>query len=232
MTFIDQTISPSPPPDQRHLGLTSTGVQWPSTPTSCPWPRSSPSGPTGDTVATGPWLRSGRRLRFASAMCGLTRREDGRTWIVAFRILRVPAGHHVPGRLGIVVQTFALREREGPAIFFAIAGGLTASAPSRRLSDEWTWRPSSGSTFPWPSSLWCSSYLEAVDGTSAGRGVSSSPPRRLERVRFQQSLIWGWTNPAIGSVSPPGWSSSSSSAGRDPHDVALMQIQIFRIRLS
>ena len=44
MTFIDQTIvSIAAPKIQHELGLTSTGVQWASTPTCSRWPPSSPS---------------------------------------------------------------------------------------------------------------------------------------------------------------------------------------------
>jgi MFS family permease len=68
----------------------------------------------------------------ASAMCGLTPKGSlAEAWIVTFRVLQGAGGAIMfPAALAIVVHTFALRERgRALAIFFGIAGGLTAIGP-------------------------------------------------------------------------------------------------------
>ncbi len=68
----------------------------------------------------------------ASALCGLTPKGGlAEAWIVAFRAVQGVGGAIMfPAALAIVVQTFALRERgRALALFFGIAGGLTAVGP-------------------------------------------------------------------------------------------------------
>ena len=68
----------------------------------------------------------------ASAMCGLTPKGAvAEAWIVTFRVIQGAGGAIMfPAALAIVVQTFALRERgRALALFFGIAGGLTAVGP-------------------------------------------------------------------------------------------------------
>ncbi len=68
----------------------------------------------------------------ASAMCGLTPKGSvAEAWIVTFRAVQGAGGAIMfPAALAIVVQTFALRERgKALALFFGIAGGLTAIGP-------------------------------------------------------------------------------------------------------
>ena len=76
----------------------------------------------------------------ASAMCGLTPKGSvAEAWIVTFRVVQGAGGAIMfPAALAIVVQTFALRERgRALALFFGIAGGLTAVGPDpRRLPDR------------------------------------------------------------------------------------------------
>ena len=65
-------------------------------------------------------------------MCGLTPKGSlAEAWIVDFRVLQGAGGAIMfPAALAIVVQTFALRERgRALALFFGIAGGLTAVGP-------------------------------------------------------------------------------------------------------
>ena len=64
-------------------------------------------------------------------------------WIVTFRVVQGAGGAIMfPAALAIVVQTFALRERgRALALFFGIAGGLTAIGPVLGgFLTEWTWR--------------------------------------------------------------------------------------------
>jgi MFS family permease len=162
MTFIDQTIvSIAAPQIQRHLGLTSTGVQWAIN----AYPMSLAAlfafgGRLADTVGHRAMVTLGVVLfAFASAMCGLTPKGSvAEAWIVAFRILQGAGGAIMfPAALAIVVQTFELRQRgRALALFFGIAGGLTAIGPLLAASSpSGRGGRSSGSTSPWPSSLWC-----------------------------------------------------------------------------
>ena len=95
----------------------------------------------------------------ASAMCGLT--PKGRlaeAWIVTFRVIQGAGGAIMfPAALAIVVQTFPLRERgKALALFFGIAGGLTAvGRSSAATSPSGRGGRSSGSTSRSPSSPWC-----------------------------------------------------------------------------
>ncbi len=80
----------------------------------------------------------------ASALCGLTPKGSlAEAWIVTFRVVQGAGGAIMfPAALAIVVQTFALRERgRALAIFFGIAGGLTAVGPILGgYLTQWTWR--------------------------------------------------------------------------------------------
>ncbi len=135
MTFIDQTIVSIAIPDiQRELGLSSTGVQWVV---------------NGYLIALAALFALGGRLSdifghtrmcvigvivfvFASTMCGLTPTGSAAEgWIVGFRVLQGAGGALMfPAALAIVVNTFPLRERgRALALFFGIAGGLTAVGP-------------------------------------------------------------------------------------------------------
>ena len=80
----------------------------------------------------------------ASALCGLTPKGSlAEAWIVTFRVIQGAGGAIMfPAALAIVVQTFELRERgKALAIFFGIAGGLTAIGPILGgYLTQWTWR--------------------------------------------------------------------------------------------
>ena len=80
----------------------------------------------------------------ASALCGADPEGRGaEAWIVTFRACRAPAARSCSRpRSAIVVQTFALRQRgRALALFFGIAGGLTAIGPILGgYLTEWTWR--------------------------------------------------------------------------------------------
>ena len=133
----------------------------PSTPTFCPSPLCS--------LLVGDWPSTvGHRkmvtvgvivFAAASAMCGLTPKGgSAEAWIVAFRVIQGVGGAIMfPAALAIVVQTFALRERgKALALFFGIAGGLTAVGPVLGgFLPSGPGAPFSGSTYPWPSSPWC-----------------------------------------------------------------------------
>lgn len=147
MTFIDQTIvSIAVPNVQRELGLSSTGVQWMV---------------NAYLLSLAALFALGGRLSdilghrrmvvigvvvfaVASTLCGLTPKGSiAETWIVVFRVAQGAGGALMyPAALAIVVGTFDLRERgRALAIFFGIAGGLTAIGPILGgYLTEWTWR--------------------------------------------------------------------------------------------
>jgi predicted MFS family arabinose efflux permease len=147
MTFIDQTIvSIAAPEVQKELGLTSTGVQWAVNAYLLSLAALFAfGGRLADTVGHRKMVTLGV-IVFAgsSALCGLTPKGSlAEAWIVTFRVLQGAGGAIMfPAALAIVVQTFALRERgRALAIFFGIAGGLTAVGPILGgYLTQWTWR--------------------------------------------------------------------------------------------
>ena len=94
----------------------------------------------------------------ASALCGLTPKGNAaEAWIVTFRAVQGAGGAIMfPAALGIVVQTFALQRRgRALALFFGIAGGLTAVGPVLGgYLTEWTWRAIFWVNIPVASSPW------------------------------------------------------------------------------
>ena len=147
MTFIDQTIvSIAVPEIQKELGLTSTGVQWVVNAYLLSLAALFAfGGRLADTLGHRKMVMLGVVIfAGASAMCGLTPKGSlAEAWIVTFRAIQGAGGAIMfPAALAIVVQTFALRERgKALAIFFGIAGGLTAIGPVLGgYLTEWTWR--------------------------------------------------------------------------------------------
>jgi EmrB/QacA subfamily drug resistance transporter len=210
MMFIDQTIvSIAAPEIQKELGLSSTGVQW----TINAYLLSLAAlfafgGRLADTVGHRKMLIVGViTFAGASALCGLTPKGSlAQAWIIAFRIVQGAGGAIMfPAALAIVVQTFPLRERgRALAMFFGIAGGLTALGPLLGgYLTEWTWRAifwvnipvaivaliliavSKPTTVHRPAPI----DFKGLALITAGVGLSV--------FGFQQSATWGWGNPAI-----------------------------------
>jgi MFS family permease len=147
MTFIDQTIvSIAVPKIESELHLSINGVQWVV---------------NGYLLALASTFAFGGRLSdmvghrrmvvigvivftTASIACGLTPANSiAEGWIVGWRVIQGFGGALMyPAALAIVVSAFPLQERgRAIAIFFGVAGGLTALGPllGGYLS-EWTWR--------------------------------------------------------------------------------------------
>src|ERR1700761_3882324 len=207
MTFIDQTIVSIAVPDiQRELGLTSTGVQWVV---------------NGYLISLAALFALGGRLSdiyghtkccvigvivfvVASTMCGLTPKGSGaEAWIVTFRCVRVRGGALMfPAALAIVVNVFPLRERgKALALFFGIAGGLTAIGPLLGgYLTQWTWRAIFWGNIP--------VAVIALALIFIAKPVTEHRPARMDFrglvliaagvalsvFGFQQSNIWGWHN--------------------------------------
>ncbi len=211
MTFIDQTIvSIAVPEIQRQLGLTSTGVQWAVNAYLLSLAALfAYGGRLADThghkrmVIVGVVLFAG-----ASTMCGLTPKGSlAEAWIVTFRVVQGAGGAIMfPAALAIVVQTFALRERgRALALFFGIAGGLTAVGPVLGgYLTQWTWRAIFWVNIPVavialvlivisnPQTDYRPARMDYRGLALIASGVA------LSVFGFQQASNWGWHNPAIG----------------------------------
>jgi EmrB/QacA subfamily drug resistance transporter len=210
MTFIDQTIvSIAVPNIQRQLGLSSTGVQWVV---------------NGYLLSLAALFALGGRLSdifghrrmcvlgvivfaAASTMCGLTPKGSGaEAWIVSFRVLQGAGGALMfPAALAIVVNTFPLRERgKALALFFGIAGGLTAIGPILGgYLTQWTWRAIFWVNIPValialvlimvskPQTEYQRAPIDFRGAflIAAGTGLSI--------FGLQQSVLWGWHSAAI-----------------------------------
>ena len=208
MTFIDQTIvSIAVPNIQSELGLSSTGVQWVV---------------NGYLIALAALFALGGRLSdiyghtkmcvigvivfvFASTMCGLTPTGSGaEAWIVGFRVLQGAGGALMfPAALAIVVNVFPLRERgKALALFFGIAGGLTAIGPILGgYLTQWTWRAIFWVNIPVALIALALIYVSKpktqykwapIDYRGA---VLIAVGIGLSIFGLQQSVLWSWSNP-------------------------------------
>jgi EmrB/QacA subfamily drug resistance transporter len=210
MTFIDQTIvSIAVPNIQRELGLSSTGVQWMVNAYLLSLSALFAfGGRLADTVGHRKMVTIGViTFAGASALCGLTPKGTfAEAWIVIFRVVQGVGGAIMfPAALAIVVQTFDLRQRgKALALFFGIAGGLTAIGPVLGgFLTQWTWRAIFWVNIP--------VALIALALIFISKPVTEHRPARMDYrglaliavgvalsvFGFQQSSIWGWHNPAI-----------------------------------
>jgi EmrB/QacA subfamily drug resistance transporter len=207
MTFIDQTIvSIAVPKIESELHLSINGVQWVV---------------NGYLLALAATFAFGGRLSdmighrrmvvigvlvfaLSSVCCGLTPKGSyAEAWIVVWRVIQGMGGAIMyPAALAIVVSAFPVRERgRAMAIFFGVAGGLTAIGPilGGYLS-EWTWRAIFWVNVP--------VAIIALVLTAIARPATQTRPGRLD-VRglvlisggvglaifgLQQTQVWGWRN--------------------------------------
>ena len=244
MTFIDQTIvSIAVPQIQRELGLTSTGVQWVVNAYLLSLAALFAfGGRLADTVGHRKMVTIGVIVfAGASVLCGLTPKGSlAEAWIVTFRVIQGAGGAIMfPAALAIVVQTFPLRERgRALAAFFGIAGGLTAVGPLLGgYLTQWTWRAIFWVNVP--------VAIIALVLIAWSRPVTDHQPARMDYrglvliasgvalsvLGFQQSQVWGWSNPATGLCIAAGLALLVVFyfvEKRTPEP--LMQVSIFRIR--
>lgn len=147
MTFIDQTIvAIAIPTIQEDLSLSATGVQWII---NAYLLSLSALFAFGGRLAD---IAGHRRMvvtgvvifATASALCGATPSGSlDEPWFIFFRIIQgAGAAIMFPAALAIVLNAFPVRERgQAMAIFFAVAGGLTAVGPlAGGFLVELTWR--------------------------------------------------------------------------------------------
>ena len=211
MTFIDQTIvSIAVPKIQSELGLSSTGVQWAVNAYLLALAALFAfGGRLADTLGHRKLVVTGVIVfAAASALCGLTPKGSlAEAWIVTFRALQGAGGALMfPAALAIVVQTFEFRERgKALALFFGIAGGLTAVGPILGgYLTEWTWRAIFWVNIP---IALIALVLIVVSKPVTEYRAAPMDYRGLALIAggvglsvfgFQQASIWGWRNPAIG----------------------------------
>jgi EmrB/QacA subfamily drug resistance transporter len=210
MTFIDQTIvSIAAPKIQDDLGLSSSGMQWAINAYLLSLAALFAfGGRLADTVGHRKMVVLGVIIFAASsALCGLTPHGSlAETWIVAFRAVQGLGGAIMfPAALAIVVQTFELRSRgRALALFFGIAGGLTAIGPiAGGYLLEWTWRAIFWINVP---VALIALALIAISKPVTEHRSAPMDYRGLALVvagvglsvfGLQQSSLWGWGNPAI-----------------------------------
>jgi EmrB/QacA subfamily drug resistance transporter len=208
MTFIDQTIvSIAAPNIQRELGLTSTGMQWAINAYLLSLAALFAfGGRLADTVGHRKMVTIGVVVfAGASAFCGLTPKGSvAEAWLVTFRVLQGVGGALMfPAALAIVVQTFPLHQRgKALALFFGIAGGLTAIGPVLGgYLTQWTWRAIFWVNIP--------VAIVALILIAVSRPVTEHRPARMDYrglvliasgvalsiFGFQQSGTWGWSDP-------------------------------------
>ena len=208
MTFIDQTIvSIAVPQLQRELGLSSTGVQWAVNAYLLSLAALFAfGGRLADTLGHTKMVTLGVIIfAAASALCGLTPKGSlAEAWIVTFRVVQGVGGAIMfPAALAIVVQTFPLNARgKALALFFGIAGGLTAIGPILGgVLTQWTWR-----AIFWvniPVALVALALIAISKPVTEHRRapmdyrglVLIAAGVALSVFGFQQSNIWGWHNP-------------------------------------
>ncbi len=141
----------------------------------------------------------------ASALCGLTPTGSvAEAWIVTFRVVQGVGGALMfPAALAIVVNTFPLRERgKALAIFFGIAGGLTAVGPILGgYLTQWTWRAIFWVNIPValialvliavskPKTQYKRAPIDYRGAVLIAAGIG------LSIFGLQQSVLWSWSNP-------------------------------------
>ena len=211
MTFIDQTIvSIAAPEIQKELGLTNTGMQWAINAYLLSLAALFAfGGRLADTVGHRRMVVLGVIVfTFASVMCGLTPKGSlAEAWIVTFRVIQGAGGALMfPAAIAIVVQTFPLRERgRALALFFGVAGGLTAVGPILGgYLTEWTWRAIFWVNVP--------VAVIALVLIAIAKPTTVHKPARMDYrglvlivggvalsvFGFQESAIWGWSNLGTG----------------------------------
>ena len=209
MTFIDQTIVAIAIPNiQRELSLSATGAQWVI---NGYWLALSAlfalGGKLGDALGRRRMVIIGvTGFAIASACCGFTPKGSiAEPWIIGFRVLQgATAALLFPAAVGIVVAVFPIHERgKAMAIFFGIAGGLTAIGPiAGGYLTQWTWRAIFWINIPVAiialALIWRTCEETKPEPTKLDyRGaVLITGAMGLLVLGFEQASVWGWDSPA------------------------------------
>jgi MFS family permease len=210
MMFIDQTIvSIASTTVQHDLGLSSSGIQWAINAYLLSMAALFAfGGRLGDTLGHRKMVVLGVVIfAVASALCGLTPRGGAaEAWLITFRAIQGAGGAIMfPAALAIVVATFDLGTRgRALALFFGIAGGLTAVGPiAGGYLIQWTWRSIFWINVPVAVIALILIYLskpvtEYRPAPIDFRGLALIIGGvGLSIFGFQQSQLWGWGNAAV-----------------------------------
>jgi EmrB/QacA subfamily drug resistance transporter len=207
MMSIDQTIvSIAAPTIQRHLALTSTGLQWVI---------------NGYLLALAALFALGGKLSdvvghrrmvlvgtvgfaISSALCGATPTGSAaQAWLVVARLLQGAFGALLfPAALAIVFTAFPSRDRgKALALFFGISGALTSIGPiAGSFLLPWTWRAIFFINVPVAAvALWLTWRARPADTRRPTpidtRGaILVSAGMGLAVFGLQQSANWGWSS--------------------------------------
>jgi len=207
MTFIDQTIvSIAVPKIQSELHLSINGVQWVVNAYLLALAAAFTfGGRLADMIGHRRMVVIGiLTFALASTACGLTPKGSyAAAWIITWRVIQGIGGAIMyPAALAIVVSAYPVRERgRALAVFFGVAGGLTAIGPilGGYLS-EWTWRAIFWVNVP--------VAIVALVLTFIARPVTQNRPGRMDWTGLvlvsggvgllvfglQQTQVWGWNN--------------------------------------
>lgn len=244
MSFIDQTIvSIAAPQIQIHLHLSSSGIQWAVNAYLLSLAALFAfGGRVADMFGHAKMCVIGVVIfAAASTLCGLTPEGSlAETWLIAFRAVQGVGGAVMfPAALAIVVQTFDVSQRgRALAIFFGIAGGLTAVGPILGgVLTQWTWR----------AIFWINVPVAVIALVLIALSKPHTEHRRapmdfrglalicagvaLSVLGLQQSTTWGWSNPATSACLVVGTALLGLFCAlelRTTHP--LMDVRIFAIR--
>jgi EmrB/QacA subfamily drug resistance transporter len=211
MTFIDQTIvAIAARTIQQNLGLSVSGMQWAINAYLLTLAALFAFGGRLADIAGHRRMTVLGVIIFAgaSALCGATPAgAAAEAWLVAFRVVQgAGAAIMFPAAIAIVVVTFDLHSRgRALALFFGIAGGLTAIGPIAGgfLIQWWTWRAIFWINIP--------VAVIALVLIAISKPPNESRPAPMDYrglaliiggvglsvFGFQQSVLWTWGNPAI-----------------------------------
>ncbi|MGH3406105.1 MAG: MFS transporter [Streptosporangiaceae bacterium] len=248
MTFIDQTIvSIAVPKIQSELHLSINGVQWVVNAYLLALAAAFTfGGRLADMIGHRRMVVIGiLTFALASTACGLTPKGSyAAAWIITWRVIQGIGGAIMyPAALAIVVSAYPVRERgRALAIFFGVAGGLTAVGPilGGYLS-EWTWRAIFWVNVP--------VAIVALVLTFIARPVTQTRPGRLDVsglvlvsggvgllvFGLQQTQVWGWANAttigsmAAGAVLLVGFVLTELRVRQPLIDVRLFRIRAFAV---
>ncbi len=248
MTFIDQTVvSVAAPQIQTDLGLSSSGLQW---------------GINSYLLALAALFVLGGRLAdthghrrmvtigivifsAASALCGLTPTGPlAAGWLITFRAVQGAGGALMyPAALAIVVNAYRTEQRgRALAIFFGVAGGLTALGPALGgYLIGWTWRSIFWINIPVALiALLLTAWAQPANNRRAARldlrGLALiTTGVTLSVFGLQQSGHWGWENPltvtaiAVGAALLVGFVLVELHTESPLMDVAMFRNRSFRV---
>ncbi|MFJ9948512.1 MFS transporter [Kitasatospora sp. NPDC091207] len=205
MTFIDQTIVSIAAPDIiRELGLSAVGMQWVVNAYLLSLAAFfALGGRLADVLGHKRMMLIGT-LTFvlASALCGAVPSGGGaEAWLICFRAVQgLGAALMFPAALAVVVEVFPVDRRgRALALFFGVAGGLTAIGPILGgWLTSWTWRAIFWVNVPVAVVALVLTVLagirntprrEPVDWTGA---VLVAAGMGLSVLGLQQAGAWGW----------------------------------------